>query len=323
VSKGGDRNEYAKRGDRIHELTEWFMFNTTPLDGDKGEVAVAKWMADKTKELLARVEGCATPVSVRDELGGEEITFGTIDCWGYDKHDLPAIIDWKTGYPDDYGPQIKVYALGIMDLLETDEIACIIVYGDHQKIERLRVTRMEAEALVNDTIVRQADPNQPFVKSKYCNRCELFKTCPAWTTIAADAIAMSSDTRLDISEGLEVICKDPDKLGRFLKGWKAISKLIEEHDVHGAAIEFLENGIPVGDYEVRERKGRKEFTRDSVATMLELIRDGDMGIDEAATMFRLDVKEVEKFFKESNKPCPIDTIIKGTYKILVDKTNGK
>jgi hypothetical protein len=322
VSKGGERNEYARRGDRVHEMTEFNLAGMT-LVGDKDEIDVAIWMGNKTRELLARVEGVAVGVTVNDELGGEPITYGTIDCWGYDKYNLPTIIDWKTGFPDDYGPQIKVYALGIMDMLSTDEVACIIVYGDQRKIERLRVTRMEAEALVNSTIARQANPNEPFVKSKYCNRCALFKTCPAWTNAAADALAMSSDTSLDISEGLEIICKDPDKLGRFLKGWKAISKLIEEFDVHGAAIDFLEHGTPVGDFEVRERKGRKEYTRDSVATLLDLIREGDIGIDEGSAMFRLDVKEVEKFYKESMKPCPIDTIVKGTYKILVDKTNGK
>lgn len=325
VSKPGERNEYARRGDRIHELTEHHIGIGTPYLPDvvnKDEDAVAKWMADKTKELLARVEGVAMKVSVNDEFGGEKITFGTIDCWGYDRYDLPTIIDWKTGYPDDYGPQLRVYALGIMDMLQTDEVACIIVYGDQRKIEKLRVTRMEAEALINSTIVRQANPNEPYVKSKYCNRCALFKTCPAWLEPAEDALAVS-DTSLDISEGLEIICKDPDKLGRFLKGWKAISKLVEEHDVHGAAIGFLENGVAVGDFEVKERKGRKEYTKDSVATILELIRDGDLGIDEAAAMFRLDVKETEKFFKENNKPCPVDTYIKGTYKILVDKTNGK
>jgi hypothetical protein len=97
--------------------------------------------------------------------------------------------------------------------------------------------------------------------------------------------------------------------------------LVEEHDVTGAAIKFLEDGITVGNYEVRERKGRREYAKDSVHTMLDLIREGDIGIDEAAAMFKLDVKEVDKFFKETNKPCPINTFIKGTYKILVEK-NG-
>ena len=139
---------------------------------------------------------------------------------------------------------------------------------------------------------------------------------------AIDAALAVSETSIDISEGLSVIVKDPVKLGKFIKGYKAIIKLVEDYDVTGAAIEFLENGIEVGNYEVRERKGRREYAKDSVKTLIQLIKDGDLAVDEASAMFKLDVKEVDKFFKEKHKPCPVDTIIKGTYKILVEKTNG-
>lgn len=325
VSRGGESNEYAQRGDRIHALTEWYLTNVGVHVGEhiyKDEADVARWMADKTRELLASVEDVGMGVSIRDPLTGEEITFGTVDCWGYDANGLATVIDWKTGQIGDYTAQIMIYALGLMDKLNDDDCACVLVFGDQRKIERIIVVRDEAEALLRDTLARKFSPDEPYVKSTYCNRCYRRPICPAWVEPATEALSIG-ESSLDISEGLDIIVKDPDKLGKFIKGWKAISKLVEDHDVTGAAIEFLEKGIPVGDYEVRERKGRREYTKDSVQTILKLIVDGDLNEEQASSMFKLDVKEVDKFFKETHKPCPIDTIVKGTYKILVDKTNGK
>lgn len=323
VSKAGRANDAAERGDRIHALTEYYLGDPYPVDiGDKDEDAVAKWMAAKTKELLASVEAVAMGVTVSDPLTGEEITFGTVDCWGYDKENRPTLIDWKTGRVGDYDAQLAIYALGLMDKLKVNYICCVVVYGDQQKVARGIVTLEEAEALLSDTLRRQADPDEPYVKGIYCNRCDLRTECPAWTEIANEALEVV-ESSLDAAKGLDLIVKDPDKLGRFIKGWKALSKLVEDHDVTGAAIEFLEKGISVGDYEVRERKGRREYAKDSVQTILSLIQDGFIGVDEGAAMFKLDVKEVDKFFKERHKPVPVETIVKGTYKILVEKNGDK
>lgn len=326
VSRGGEANRFAERGDRIHDLTELILADgTIPPAANKDEVFVAQWMADKTLELLSEsVHAVAMGVSIRDPLSGEEITFGTVDCWGTGKGGdgglEPILIDWKTGYPADYHAQMQIYALGLMDMLEIDFIRCVFVYGDQQKTETIFVSRGEAERLLRDTIRRQGDPEEPFVKSAYCNRCALRPTCPAWTEVALEAIALT-ETSIDISEGLAVIVEDPKKLGKFLHGWKAIQKLVEDHDVHGAAISFLERGIEVGDFEVKERKGRREYAKDSVQVLLQLIKDGDLDVDKASAMFRLTPDEVDKFFKETKKPCPVNTIVKGTYKILVEK-NG-
>ena len=323
VSKPGRASDAAERGDRIHAITEAIISGEDEITIlVKDEQDCAEWMAAKTMELLASVGDVGMGVSIRDSLTGDEITFGTVDCWGYDAYGSPTLIDWKTGYPADYSAQMSIYALGLMDMLEIESIKCVIIYGDQQKTETLAVSRDEAEALLRDTIRRQGDPDEPYVKSTYCNRCVNRPVCPAWVEPAAKALAIS-DAALDISEGLDQIVLHPDKLGKFIKGWRAIAKLVEDHNVTQAAIDFLEHGTPVGDYEVRERKGRREYTKDSVQTLLALIQDGTLGVDEAARMFKLDPAEVDKFFKEVKKPCPINTIVKGTYKILVEKNGDK
>ena len=260
-------------------------------------------------------------IEVKDPLTGEVITFGTLDCWGYDEKGGVVVIDWKTGMPDDYDAQIIIYSLGLMDRLGVDKVSCFFVYGDKQKIARLEVTKDEAEFLLADTLRRREDPDEPYQKSKWCNRCAVRPECPLWNDAAQEALSVVG-MDLEFSDGLEVIVKSPDKLGRFIKGWKAIAKLVEDYDVTGRAISFIEHGTPVGNYEVRERKGRRTYAKDSVATLLQLIKEGDLDLDRAASMFNLDPNEVDKFFKDTSKPCPINTIVKGTFKILVER-NGK
>jgi hypothetical protein len=154
VSRGGESNEYAERGDRIHDLVEANLAGN-PMVGNMTEIGVAIWMADKTRELLDSVEAVAVRIEVKDPLSGEVITFGTGDCWGYskleydDENPMLTIIDWKTGFVADYTAQVSIYALGMMDQLKVDVAECIIVYGDQQKIERITVYgRMQRQCLL-------------------------------------------------------------------------------------------------------------------------------------------------------------------------------
>jgi hypothetical protein len=321
----GEGNEASLRGDRVHLETVKLLENKKPSNPlNEDEAKAARWMADKTKELLSgeKPGGIGTRVEIVDPFSGDLLTFGTVDVWGYDKWDCPRLIDWKTGRMDDYSAQLQVYALGLMDQLEVNTMDCYILYGDLQKWSYQLANRFDCECLVNRTIERQSNTYEPYNKNKYCARCRLRPNCPAWTEAAEVALAVAGVEDLQFKEGLDLVVKDPDKLARFIKGWRCLAKLVEDHDVTGKAIEFIESGVPVGNYKVQERKGRRTYAADSVRVILELIKDGTLDVEKASHMFKLDANEVEGFFEENNKPCPIQSIIKGMFKILVEK-NGR
>jgi hypothetical protein len=327
-------NEATERGDRVHEETAKLIDRNQPPRGNhlvKDEQEAAVWLAEKTLGILGSVQGMGERVEIIDPLSGEVITYGTLDVWGWgwgnERPPRPVLIDWKTGFPDDYHAQVSMYALGLMDKLTTDDrhyyvdaVQTYILYGDHKKFQKRVVTRAYAEGLLNKTLQRMDDPKSPYVQNKYCSRCSVRPVCPAWVQQASDALEVF-DLSMAVQEGLEVVIKDPAKLGKFIKGWKSVVKLVEDHKVYDAAIAFIENGTPVGNFEVRERKGRRQYAADSVATILQLVKDGDISVEQAQYMFSLSPEEVDKFFKEANKPCPINTIIKGTYKILAEKND--
>jgi uncharacterized protein DUF2800 len=327
-------NAATDRGDRVHQETVDILTHSHQGGNHlvRDEQEAAEWLAEKTFNILSAVEGIGERVEIRDPLSDEVITYGTLDVWGWGMGDerppRPVLIDWKTGFPDDYHAQISMYALGLMDMLTTDDrhyyvdyVQTYILYGDHKKFQKRTISRAYAEGLLNKTLQRQSNPKEPYVQNKYCSRCSVRPVCPAWVQQASDALEVF-DLSMAVQEGLEVVIKDPVKLGKFIKGWKSVVKLVEDHGVYNKAIEFIEAGTPVGDYQVKERKGRRQYATGSVATILQLVRDGDISVEQAQYMFSLSPDEVDKFFKEANKPCPINSIIKGTYKILVEK-NGR
>ena len=308
----------------MHHYTEELLddnevlFNHNPVVPPDEEEA-ARWLAKRTVDLLYSVEGVGERIEIKDPFTGEIITFGTLDVWGYDDDGKITLIDWKTGYPDEYSAQLSVYALGLMDKLEKDEVEAYILYGDHKRQQYYHINRAGAEYLINRILTAREDANAPYVKNKYCSRCAVRPNCPAWNEPAEFALAVAGTEDLAFKEGLDIVVKDPERLAKFIKGWRCLAKLVEDHNITAKAIEFLESGVPVGNYEVKERKGRRSYTSDSVKTMLELVRAELIDIDEAAIMFSLDPKGVDKYYEEKGKPCPLESIVKGMFKILVEK----
>lgn len=312
----GEPSEYTERGNRVHNLSELLIGGkVTGNHIAREDVESATWMAAQTKEILDVVEGCAKRVEVRDPLTGELITYGRLDCWGYED-ELPCVIDWKTGLIDDYRPQVIIYALGLMDELEVDVVKGVILFGDQKHSERFLVTRGVAEKLLADTMRRQADSSLPFVVNPRCSWCGLRKDCPAWKEPASEALlTLGGGLEIHLEDGLAEIKKDPVKLSKFLDGWRKAEKLVKEASLTETAINMIEAGTDVPGWYVQERKAKREYSADSVRTLL-LLQD-QLSIDDLVPVFKVIPDEVDKLFE--GKRCPIEQISKGTFKVLAQR----
>ena len=282
------------RGTRIHGTTAHMLRGEaeTLWLKDAEEFDACQWLAEKTREELREIAGIEERLEIRDPLSGELITFGTADCHGTNaQFSLPGLVDWKSGKEGTYLPQLKIYALALMDHLNVKEVVATVMYCDSKAIERWMISIDEAESLLRDTIAAQRDPNSPYVTGIYCRGCRLRDTCPAWLEPSTNAlVTIGSDLAGQIERGLEHVKSDPVVLGKFIHGWRKLEKLVEHADLTKKGIEYAEAGAGMENWDVQVRKGRSHFTR---AAVLALLQSG-LPDEALSKVLKIDSAELEK-----------------------------
>jgi CRISPR/Cas system-associated exonuclease Cas4 (RecB family) len=279
----------AERGTKVHEYVAKLLREETigafPNE-DIEAVKLAEYAAKQIREYIPSLRGLEERISLHD--GEEEITFGTLDAWGY-KWDL-RIADIKTGRQRDYSAQLHAYALAKMDELGEDQARCVIIYCDLEIVEDWIVSKADAERHIFWIINRIKEGIEEPQENYYCDYCAKRPTCPVWTLPAQQAIDLfSGGNGLTPVEKLELIKDNPHLLGAFLSMMHKAEKLISDAGLREKAKEYLGEKVAVPGWALQHSRGRRFFTEDQVETVLR-----QMSPEVLRSMVTIDADQLEK-----------------------------
>jgi CRISPR/Cas system-associated exonuclease Cas4 (RecB family) len=282
----------AERGTKVHEYVAKLLREGTvsfPSE-DIEAVAQAEYAVAKIKELIPNLRGFEERISLHD--GEEEVTFGTLDAWGY-KWDL-RIADVKTGRQRDYSAQLHAYALAKMDELGEDQARCVIIYCDLEIVENWIVSKADAERHIFWIINRIREGTEEPQENYYCEYCAKRPTCPVWVTPANQGLQVfNPDNELTPIEKLDIIKDNPHLLGKFLSMMYMAEKLVEDAGLREKAKEYLEAKVSVPGWKLQYSQGRRFFTEDQVETVLR-----EMSPEVLRSMVTIDAAKLEKKWRD-------------------------
>jgi len=254
-------NEAAARGDAIdlafrsHSLT--YPRSAEPFclaDEDKPAV---EWAVEQTRRLAGEAIAVTAKQLCKVDVPNFEKP-GEVDALVADKY---MHLDLKSGQKRSYRLQQAAYALGLMDRYFTDYWTVFLLYCDQRETQRLTFTYEEAKGLIEQARVEYDHPQKPTV-NEFCSWCANFERCPTQRELAGSALAVS-EAAIDF----DPVLADPQKLGRFLDGCKAIEEFQERAKKHAKA-EMLEGRIGAEGWKLVNKKGAKFVDVQEVLTHL-------------------------------------------------------
>jgi hypothetical protein len=267
-------------------------------------VKEAQLAAEAAIASFDEIKGVEYPVHIYD-VNEEEITWGTVDLWGYKDVRL-KLKDWKTGHDHGYSYQMAHYALGLMDQEKKDEADIEESYIATGKVKRYTLKYKEAASIVNAVYDLVLDrKNQPYTRNEFCGWCKLKGNgCPEWDKEQALATA-PIDTPEILRENLQDILKDPQKLGRFIIAFRAFKSLYEKLDFEGRAKEIMNEGGMVAGLTVYDRKGRSRIDPELFLQQV-VPKIGTMRASLCMTVSVDKAQEVWEKFSKEPFPVPVE-----------------
>ena len=214
------------------------------------------WAADYIKEVT---NGKPIEIETKVEVkrGSDDLTFGHADayCDG-------NLFDLKTGqHKRDYGPQMAVYGLGMMQRYNLPSITVHLLYSAFREVDSYTITREEAEAEVYGIVDTTQNPKASPKPCSYCSWCKHKENCSALS-----GLATTCSDGLDLPKSMDLSkVTDPAEMGKFKAMADSLKIWIDA--VNAKSKEFDDI---VGYYKVT-RKGNK-----SVKDVWEAVSDIDM-----------------------------------------------
>jgi len=170
-------------------------------------------------------------------------------------------LDVKSGQKRSYKLQQAAYALGLMDRYFTDYWTVFLLYCDQREMQRLAFTYEGAKQLIDQARAEYDHPQKPTV-NEFCSWCANFERCPTQQKLAGSALAV-----IENEFEFERTKADPQKLGRFLDGCKAIKVFKERAEEHVKA-EMLKGNVGAEGWKLVNKKGAEFVDVQEVLTHL-------------------------------------------------------
>ena len=281
----GEGSPAANRGTKLHEeLAEYMnrLGSPTPLDY-KGLDPEVQWAADYIGDIIQPYpDEVVIESRVTVEMNGKELTFGHADAYCRN-----SLFDLKTGHQQrNYGPQMAVYALGLMQKNGYKEMNIHLLYSALKKVHAYTITREEAEKEVFDTVKKCENPTKAPKPCDYCGWCAHRLRC---TALNDSAMIMSGGLEYPEDMNLAEV-KDPATMGKFKAVADALKTWIDA--VSEKAKEFNE----IDGYRKCTRKGSKKL--DSVGDILEMI---DLPKEKLSECCTISYSKLLKLYQEERK----------------------
>jgi CRISPR/Cas system-associated exonuclease Cas4 (RecB family) len=241
-------NEATSRGDAI-DLAFRTHFMTNPESSEPSCLAeedkpAVGWAVEQTRRLAGESLVITGKQLCKIDVPNFEKP-GEIDALVADKY---MHFDVKSGQKRSYKLQQAAYALGLMDRYFTDYWTVFLLYCDQRETQRLVFTYEGAKQLIEQARAEYDHPQKPTV-NEFCSWCANFERCPTQRELAGAALTVV-ETAIDF----DPILADPQKLGRFLDGCKAIEEFQERAKKH-AKEEMLKGRVGAEGWKLVNKKG--------------------------------------------------------------------
>jgi hypothetical protein len=203
-----------------------------------------EWVVEEVRELA----GGSTVVTDKDVCKVDIPNFeqpGEVDALVSEKY---MHIDVKSGQKHDYRLQQAAYALGLMDRHFTNHWTAFILYCDLREIECLTFNYNQVDQIIERAKEEYNAPKEPTV-NEFCGWCTNFEQCPTQRQLASSALAVVGD-----EDKFERVKADPQKLGKFLDGCKALKEFKERATEH-AKLAMLKGNVGAEGWKLTNRRG--------------------------------------------------------------------
>jgi hypothetical protein len=215
---GSGASKDSDRGSDLHDRAMRFAAGEITLtDGDPDDQAV-EWVV----RAAARAMGISLADLRRYIVDGtllrecrvqifrdfRRISFGSPDLHGMIAGTL-FIVDYKFGHAAmPCLEQLAAYALGCMDIYDTDIAVVWPIYAATHKAERIVLSRAECEEIADRVQLMRATGEKQ--RNPWCHYCADYTTCDQWTTrVQALPVPLSG---LSLPDALQVLSGDPAEL---------------------------------------------------------------------------------------------------------------
>lgn len=159
----------------------------------------------------------------------------------------PFLADLKGRNIDSYKEQIAGYVL-LRDYLESEQH---VLYSTERTAKPFRMSRDEAEEIVEAIAAKVADPERAPKVSDWCDWCANRKCCPAFNAeagIAAEAVGVS------VPFGTIEEVTDADGLAKLKEAARILGEWAKTANEHVNEWALQRGVVPTG-YVIRQRKG--------------------------------------------------------------------
>jgi len=253
-----DLNNRANVGTLQHILVEQMLHGTvddeliTALTVQELEDCewVCNWFKDKEINPSAEVE-----IKYIDDDFNELYT-STLDYVWEDTTGL-FIADLKTGDERDYLPQLKGYALAVMQERGVTECNVMVIYSKLRKVVDYNLTYDECKDYVENLIKDAKDKSLKPSKCEYCVWCSKASNCPAVTGEVTKVVEGYSDMDLANFHSGEIT--DPKQMAMALQMVKVVEAWCKSVRYHAKEM-IIKEGIPVEGTKVKSKRGKMDVT---------------------------------------------------------------
>jgi hypothetical protein len=304
---GKAAGEAAGRGTMLHQqIADTLNFSGSPSKAPHAEPEALRGV-DRLHKLISDVQGVEERFSLLDE-NLEELTFGTVDAWGYAEDDgekVLTVVDFKSGGmisgPQAYTEQLAAYGLMVMDAEDQDRcnVAIIPIDDEENDFHVATFTRQEAEAIVLPIFERLKDGSQQPQENDGCNWCARRESCQVWVKPAETALTVVDALPATISR--KWIEASPQNAAMALQAFKKLEAIFKDIAVSDKVKAAIEAGEEVPGWRLQNRKGSESVDAEEV--LLKVLKG--MGIAKLAPHLKVDAKGLQKAWADfTTEPFP-------------------
>jgi hypothetical protein len=288
------------------QIADTLNFSGSPSKAPHAEPEALRGV-DRLHKLISDVQGVEERFSLLDE-NLEELTFGTVDAWGYAEDDgekVLTVVDFKSGGmisgPQAYTEQLAAYGLMVMDAEDQDRcnVAIIPIDDEENDFHVATFTRQEAEAIVLPIFERLKDGSQQPQENDGCNWCARRESCQVWVKPAETALTVVDALPATISR--KWIEASPQNAAMALQAFKKLEAIFKDIAVSDKVKAAIEAGEEVPGWRLQNRKGSESVDAEEV--LLKVLKG--MGIAKLAPHLKVDAKGLQKAWADfTTEPFP-------------------
>jgi hypothetical protein len=311
-------SEFMARGQRLHSLCAAVLAGELEPKQieDPEDRACVEWSLGEIEKRGIQIEYVEYDVPIT--IKGEEVTGGTIDCWGTKptkvaqgailEHEV-WICDFKSGDERDYSAQFVAYSKPVMEETKKTSAVFMVIYYDLREVREFDIELDECEPRVERLAIRwlTRESEEPRI-NKYCGWCTVKGSCKLWLAEAEKALAILPGNHEPVADLgiIQAIKDDPVRLGEFYGATKRLAKLVEEWKLKDAVAGYLQSGVKVPGFTMSHRTGDARLVNVEMALIEVLPKIGSMKFAPCVGINATALKAAWDAFMGPDHPFPLE-----------------